>query len=163
VVALSGLETVALVGCLSNGLSNRPANSVGYSDIVNLEHSVDPSYRRGASYMFHDLTLASIKKILDKFGRPIWAPGIAVGEPDKINGYSYTINQSMPQIGPSNVTIAFGDMSKFLVRKVSGWSVQRLAELYAINGQVGFVSHMRVDSNLIANSGRALNVLQQHS
>ena len=130
---------------------------------MNLEHSVDPSYRRNASYMFHDQTLASLKKILDKYGRPLWTPGIAVSEPDTLNGYKYTINQSMPQIAASNVTVAFGDMSKFLVRKVSGWSVQRLSELYAITGQVGFISHMRVDSNLLANGGRAINVLMQHS
>jgi HK97 family phage major capsid protein len=80
-----------------------------------------------------------------------------------LNGYQYVINQSMPQIAASNVTVAFGDMSKFIVRKVSGWSVQRLVEAYATTGQVGFLSHMRVDSQLIANSGLALNVLQQHS
>jgi HK97 family phage major capsid protein len=147
----------------STGGSQTGTNSVGYSDLVNLEHSVDPAYRRGAKYMFHDLTLSAIKRIIDKFGRPLWVPGISVGEASTINGYPYIINQSMPQIAASNVTVAFGDFSKMLVRKVSGFSVQRLAELYAATGQIGFISHARMDCNGIVPSGRALNVLMQHS
>lgn len=149
----------------STGGSQTGVNSIGYSDLVNLEHSVDPSYRRGAKvgYMFHDQTLSALKRIIDKFGRPLWTPGIAVAEPDRLNSYPYTINQQFPQIGASNVTVAFGDFSKFLVRKVSGWSVQRLDQNYALNGQIGYVSWMRVDSNGIVPSGKAMNVLMQHS
>jgi HK97 family phage major capsid protein len=163
-VAASGATPVVAAGSSeSTGGAQTGANSIGYSDLVNLEHSVDPTYRRGAKYMFHDQTLASIKKILDKFGRPIWVPGIAVSEPDRINGYEYVINQAIPQIAASNVTVAFGDMKKFQVRKVSGISVQRLSELYAANGQVGFLSTMRVDSNLLDAGTHPVNVLQQHS
>jgi len=164
-VAASGVSPVLATGSSeSTGGAQTGANSIGYSDLVNLEHSVDPSYRRNAKYMFHDQTLASIKKIVDKYGRPLWAPGISVGEPDRINGYPYVINQAFPQIGASNVTVAFGDLSKFLVRKVSGWAVQRLTERYAEYGQVGFISNMRVDSRLVMATGiPAINVLQQHS
>lgn len=164
-VAASGVAPIIAAGSAeSSGGGETGANSIGYSDLVNLEHSVDPSYRRGAKYMFHDKTLGQIKKILDKFGKPLWAAGIAVDAPDTINGYPYVINQAMPQIGASNVTVAFGDLSKFLVRKVSGWSVQQLRELYAVNGQVGFISNMRVDSRLVlAANVPAINVLQQHS
>ena len=164
VAASSVTPIVASGSSESSGGAETGANSIGYSDLVNLEHSVDPSYRRGAKYMFHDKTLGQLKKILDKFGRPIWAPGIAVDAPDTINGYEFVINQAFPQIGASNVTVAFGDLSKFLVRKVSGWAVQQLRELYAANGQVGFISNMRVDSRLVMASGvPAINVLQQHS
>ena len=98
-IATSGATPIIAAGSSeSTGGAQTGVNSIGYSDLVNLEHSVDPSYRRNASYMFHDQTLASLKKIIDKYGRPLWAPGIAVSEPDRINGYAYTVNQSMPQI-----------------------------------------------------------------
>lgn len=114
--------------------------------------------------MLHDLTLAAIKKILDKFGRPLWVPAISESEPDTINGYPYVINQAMPSIAPSATTVVFGDLRKFTVRRVMDMSVQRLAELYAVNGQVGFVSFNRVDSNLtVAPSTHPLGLLQQHS
>jgi HK97 family phage major capsid protein len=148
----------------STGGAQTGANSIGYSDIVNLEFSVDPSYRRNAKYMFNDQTLSSLKKILDKFGRPLWAPGIASDEPDKLNGYPFVINQSMPVIAPSATTMVFGDLKKFTVRIVREMNVQRLNELYAINRQVGFLADYRIDSNLtVAPSTHPIGVLLQHS
>lgn len=163
-IAASGATPVIANGSSeSTGGSQTGVNSIGYSDLVALEHSVDPSYRRNAKYMFHDLTLASIKKIIDKFGRPLWTPGIAVGEPSTINGYSYVINQSMPQIAASATTVAFGDMKKFVARRVKDLTVMKLVERYAELGQVGFVSFARLDSNLIDAGTHPINVLQQHS
>jgi HK97 family phage major capsid protein len=165
-IAASGATAIVAAGSSeSTGGSQTGANSIGYSDLVNLEHSVDPSYRRGAKYMFHDLTLASLKKILDKYGRPLWAPGIGVGDPDRLNGYEYVINQSIPQIGSVSeaVTMVFGDMTKFLVRKVKPMTMIRLDEKYAESGQVAFLAFARVDSNLLDAGTHPLNVLQQHS
>jgi HK97 family phage major capsid protein len=169
-IAASGATPIVAAGSSTNdGSVLTGANSIGSQDLVSLEHSVDPAYRRGAHYMFHDTTLGQIQKILDKFGRPLWQPGLSSDVPDLINGYPYVLNQSMAvniaSGGPSEATtVVFGDLSKFMIRKVSDMSMKRLEELYAINGQVGFLSFMRVDSNLVANNGgRALNVLQQHS
>jgi HK97 family phage major capsid protein len=163
-IAASGATPVVAVGSNANdGSGNTGVNSIGYGDLVNLEHSVDPSYRRGAKYMFHDATLGFLKTLVDKYGRPLWAPGISVDAPDTINGYSYVINQAFPKIGASNVTVAFGDLKKFVVRKVSGFAVQQLRELYAANGQVGFISNMRVDANLLDAGTHPVNVIQQHS
>jgi HK97 family phage major capsid protein len=164
-LAANGVTPVVATGSSeSTGGAQTGVNSIGYSDLVNLEHSVDPSYRRNAKYMFHDLTLASIKKILDKFGRPLWTPGIAVGEPDTINGYQYVINQSLPVISPSAATVVFGDLTKFTVRRVAEMSLLRLVELYANLGQVGFQAFSRIDSNLtVSNSTHPINYLQMHS
>jgi len=163
-IAASGVTPIVAAGSSANdGSSNNGTNSIGYADLVNLEHSVDPTYRRGAKYMFHDQTLSFLKRLLDKYGRPLWAPGITAGDPDKINGYSYVINQQMPQIGAAANTVVFGDLSKFVVRKVLGFEVQRLSELYAITGQVGFLAFMRYDSNLLDAGTHPVNYLQQHS
>src|SRR5882757_988460 len=56
-VAASGaVPTIAKGSSESSGGSETGANSIGYGDLVNLEHAVDPSYRRHGKYMFHDLT-----------------------------------------------------------------------------------------------------------
>jgi HK97 family phage major capsid protein len=166
-IIANGAEPVVAVGSSANdGSAATGANSIGYDDLVALEHSVDPSYRRNAQYMFHDQTLAALQRLLDKYGRPLWSAGIAVNAPDTINGYKYTINQSMPQIGSVSEanTVIFGDFSKFIVRKVQDMRMQRLNELYATTGQVGFLADYRIDSNLIASStSHPLNILQQHS
>jgi HK97 family phage major capsid protein len=163
-IAASGATPVTAVGSAANsGGSEDGTNSIGYADLVQLEHSVDPSYRRNAKYMLHDNTLGQLKKILDKFGRPLWAPGISVGEPSTINGYAYEINQAMPTIAPSATTMVFGDFSKFIVRRVASMSVRRLVERYAEFDQVGFLAFERVDSRLMDAGTHPLNVLQQHS
>ena len=164
-IAASGATAVIAVGAgeSSGSAAQTGANSIGNSDLVDLEHSVDPTYRRNARYMFHDKTLASLKKVLDKFGRPLWAPSIREGDPDRINGYPYVINQAMPQIAASNTTVAFGAMDKFLVRRVKDLSILRLTERYADFGQVAFVSFARIDSNLLDAGTHPVNVLQQHS
>ena len=66
-----------------------------------MEHSVDKSYRRNAKYVFHDNTLGYLKGLLDKYGRPLWTPGVAVGAPDTINGYEYVIDNAMPKLAPA--------------------------------------------------------------
>jgi hypothetical protein len=37
--------------------------------------------------MLNDTSLKVIKQLLDKYGRPIWVPGLAVNAPDTILGY----------------------------------------------------------------------------
>lgn len=163
-IAVSGASPVIAQGdSETTGGSQTGANSIGYSDLVNLEHSVDPTYRRGAKYMMHDTTLSAIKRILDKYGRPLWVPSVATNAPDTILGYQYVVNQSMPQIASGANTVVFGDFSKFIVRKVKDLSVLRLDELFAASGQVGFISFARVDSNLIDAGTHPLNMLEQHS
>ncbi len=162
IAAAGGPTTITAVGSAeSTGGSQTGQNSVGNTDLVDLEHSVDPTYRRNARYMFHDKTLASLRKILDKFGRPLWAPSVREGDPDKINGYPYTINQSMPQIAAGNVTVVFGAFDKFMVRKVKDLQILRLTERYADFGQVAFVSFARIDSNLLDAGTHPLNTLTQ--
>lgn len=163
-IAASGATPIVAAGSSeSTGGAQTGANSIGYSDLVNLEHAVDPSYRRGAKYMFHDQTLSALKRIIDKYGRPLWTPGIGVDVSDTLNGYSYVINQSMPKISASNVTVAFGDFKKFTARRVKDLAIMKLVERYAELGQVAYVSFARLDSNLVDAGQHPLNVLQQHS
>jgi HK97 family phage major capsid protein len=165
-IAASGATAVVAAGSNANdGSGSTGVNSIGYDDLVTLEHSVDPSYRNGARFMLHDLTLSKFQQLLDKYGRPLWVPGMAVNAPDTLLGYPYVINQQMPQIGSVSeaTTVVFGQFSKFIVRKVQDMTIQRLNELYAINGQVGFISFERIDSVLLDAGTHPLNVLQQHS
>jgi HK97 family phage major capsid protein len=160
-----GVSPIIATGASSNtgNAGQTYTNSIGSIDLVNLEHGVDPSYRRNARYMFNDTTLGSLQSLLDKYGRPLWTPSMSDNVPDKINGYPYVINQSMPAISAASNPVVFGDFSKFIVRKVKGFSVQRLTELYATTGQVGFVSFARLDSNLLDAGTHPLNILEMHS
>lgn len=163
-IAASGAVPVVAAGSSANdGSANTGANSIGYQDIINLIHAVDPTYRQGAKFMFNDQTLRFLRTLLDKFGRPYWQPSVKDGDPDTFAGYQYVINQSFPTIAASAVTVAFGQWSKFIVRKVRDLQVLRLDERFADFGQVAYVGFSRIDSKLIDAGTHPLNVLQQHS
>ncbi len=164
-IAASGATAVTASGSSNNDgvVGNTGANSIGYQDIVNLIHSVDPTYRRGAKFMLHDQTLAHLKTRVDKFGRPLWVPSVKEDAPDRLAGYEYVINQSIPQISASATTLAFGMWSKFIARKVRDLSIARLDERFADYGEVAYVGFSRIDSRLVDAGTHPLNVLVQHS
>ncbi|WP_419900781.1 phage major capsid protein [Roseomonas sp. USHLN139] len=124
--------------------------SVTWDDLTELEHSVDPAYRIGARYMFHDSVLKTLKKLKDGQGRPLWSPGVAVGAPDTINGYGYSINQDMPVMAPGAKSIAFGNFKNYVVRDVLNLQMVRLGERYADSMQVGFLGFLRTDGRLVS-------------
>lgn len=131
------------------GKTAASATAITYLEILDLKHSVDPAYRFGAQWMFHDSTLLAIKKLLDSDNRPLWKPGISAGDPDLIDGDPYVINQNMDQIATGKKTILYGDCSLFWVRNIGSLRLLRLAERFAEFDQVGFIGFMRMDSHLI--------------
>jgi HK97 family phage major capsid protein len=138
-----------------NASAPDPTSQVGYTDLVNLEHSIDPLYRKGAKYMMHDQTLRFIKTLKDKYGRPLWLPGMAVAAPDTILSYPFSINNDMAQLGPSgspavgSKSVLFGPLDKYMIRRVKEMSVLRLVERFADYGQVAFLAFARYDGNLL--------------
>jgi HK97 family phage major capsid protein len=164
-IQASGATAIVAAGSKSNdGVStNTGANSIGYQDVVGLIHSVDPTYRRGAQFIFHDQTLSHLKTRLDLFGRPLWVPSVRESEPDKLAGFPYTIDQSMAQIAASATTMAFGSWNKFIARKVRDLSIARLDERFADYGEVAYIGFSRIDSRLVDAGTHPLNTLIQHS
>src|SRR5205807_2330013 len=61
-------------------------------------------------------------------------------EPDLLLGYPYTINQDMPAVAPSAKAVAFGDFSKYFVRRIVSARVLRLDERYVDYNQVAFIA-----------------------
>lgn len=123
--------------------------SIIYDDLVDLEHSVDPAYRRGAIFMANDSSIKVVKKLKDSDGRPLWVPGIAVREPDTILGYRYVVNQDVASMAANAKSVLFGDFSKYLIRDVLGITMVRLNERYADYLQVGFMAYSRHDGDLL--------------
>ncbi len=55
----------------------------------------------------------------------------------------------MPAVTSNAYSIAFGDHSGYYIRVAGSFQVQRLNELYAGTGQVGFRGWERVDGKLV--------------
>jgi HK97 family phage major capsid protein len=148
-----------------NATTPDPAHQVGYYDLVNLEHSVDRAYRKGSKYMFHDYTLQFLKKLKDKYGRPLWVPGVTTNAPDTIVGYPYSVNNDMDNINATSPTttrntVAFGRLDKYLIRRVKDLAILRLVERFAEYGQVAFIGFARYDGNLLDAGTHPVKLLQ---
>jgi len=143
----------------SSGLTINDGTAINYNDFVDLEHAVDPVYRRNGRYMFHDDLLKSAKKIKDTQNNPIWMSGLTLRAPDTILGYPYTVNQDVAQLNPAggagaagDKVMAFGDFTKYIIRDVVGDGfpvILRLIERYAELGQVAFLLFSRHDGDLL--------------
>jgi HK97 family phage major capsid protein len=121
-------------------------------EVIDLLHSVDPAYRASPKcrWQFNDTTLASIRKLKDGQGNYLWQMGdVRTGEPDRLLAHPYSVNQAMANIGLSAKPIIFGDHSRYVVRKVRGFTVITLRERYAENFQIGMVGFKRFDGELL--------------
>lgn len=139
----------------STGKTTAGATAIIYNEIIDLIHSVDAAYRATGRCQFkmHDLILAYVRKIRDDsggsgLGRPIWEPSVQAGQPDTLLGYGITVNNDMDStVATTKKTMAFGDhQAHFVVRRVAGGQVMRLAERYAEYLQVGFIAYERADA-----------------
>lgn len=147
----NGVVTAATVG-VTGAVSATAA--ITYDNLVDLEHSIDPSYRSNAKFMFHDDMLKLIRKLKDSSGRPIFVPGYEQGNPggspDRLLNRDIVVNQSMAAPAVSAVSIAFGDFSYYKIRDVMAVTLFRFTDsVYTSKGQVGFLAWMRSGGNLV--------------
>lgn len=102
-----------------------------------------------ATFLMNDATVKCIRKLKDSTGNYLWQPSISGSTPDKIFDCNLVTSVSMPNLGASAKGIAFGDFSYYWIADRQNRIFKKLSELYAANGQVGFIGTQRVDGKLI--------------
>jgi HK97 family phage major capsid protein len=154
-------EPEGIVTGATLGVTAASATAITYDELVNLEHSVNAAYRKNATFMFSDATLAAIKKLKDSDGRPLWMAGLTEKEPDRILGYKYVINDDVADMASTAKSIVFGDFQKYMIRDVQDVVLLRLDERFAEFGQVAFLAFSRHDGALLDAGTRPVKFLQQ--
>lgn len=154
-----GVVTAASVGRQS---ATGNSTSVPFDDIIRLIHSVDIAYRQSPAcrFMTNDSTAEALELIKDGNGQYLWRAANEAGAPDTLKGYKVVINNDMADMAASAKHTAFGDFSHYYIRRVSGIAVLRLQELYAANGQVGFMAFLRADGGLVDAGQGPIKLLQ---
>lgn len=123
--------------------------SITFDDVMDLYHSLRVPYRKNAVWLLNDTTVKALRKVKDGNGNYIWQPSVQAGEPDTILNRPYYTSSFVPDLAAGNKIMAFGDFSYYWIADRQGRSFKRLNELYAANGQVGFLASQRVDGKLI--------------
>lgn len=167
----SGKPTGVLSGISTVTAPNGSTTTFTYSTLVDLVHSVPVEYREplastgditdSPSWIVSDGFVKAVRKVVDSAGAPIFRERTGPAEPAMLLGYPVYVDPNMATPGANAKSAMFGNWKlAYVVRRVRGLAVQRLDELYAVNGQVGFRGTHRVDGKVvIADAARAL----QHS
>lgn len=138
----------AATGGAENGATTTGA-AITFDDVIELFYSLKSPYRKKAVWVLNEQTVKALRKIKDNTGNFIWQPSVSAGLPDTILNPPYVTSVYAPTIAAGAKAIAFGDYSYYWVADRQGRSLKRLNELFAMNGQVGFLASQRVDGKLI--------------
>ena len=140
------------------GVTAASATAITADEVIDLFYSLKAPYRKNAVWLLNDATVKQIRKLKDSTGQYLWQPSLVAGTPDTILGRPVKTSAFMPTAAAGAKTIAFGDFKYYWIADRQGRTFKKLSELYAANGQVGFMGTQRVDGKLIL--PEAIKVLQ---
>ena len=135
------------------GVTAAANNAITADELISLVYALKSPYRRNAKVLMNDATISAIRKLKDGNGVYLWQPSLQAGEPDKLLGYDLYTSPYVPTMAASAYTVGFGDFKNYWIGDRAGRTVQRLNELYATNGQIGYVATERVDGKVILTEG----------
>lgn len=141
-------KPTGVVPSAEDGVTTAGAN-ITFDDVMDLYHSLRIPYRRNAVWLLNDTAVKALRKLKDGNGNYIWQPSVQAGQPDMILNRPYYTSSFVPDLTAGNRVMLFGDFSYYWIADRQGRSFKRLNELYAANGQVGFLASQRVDGKLI--------------
>lgn len=137
-------QPLGLFAETGGGTVAKTVTTLTADDIINLIYSLKRAYRKEASFIVNDQTIATIRTFKDNNGAYMWQPSYQSDEPDKLLGYPVRTSQFAPVDA-----IAFGDYSYYNIGDRGTRSFKQLTELFAGNGMIGYVAKERVDGKLI--------------
>jgi len=132
-------------------------------DILSLIYAVPAQYRRNGVLLVNSQTELALRLLKDTKGQYLWQPSLQAGRPNTFAGFPVYNQEDIPSIPagtePADVAI-FGDLrSGYRILDRLGITIQRLTELYAEYGLIGFRVHYRVGGGVIRpNALRVLHV-----
>ena len=140
------------------GVTTASSTAITADEVIDLFYSLKAPYRKNAIWILNDATVKAIRKLKNGAGDYLWQPALKDGDVPTILGRPYFTSQFAPTIEAGAKVMAFGDFSYYWIGDRQGISFKRLNELYAGNGQVGFLASKRLDGKLVL--PEAIKVLQ---
>lgn len=131
-------------------------------DVINLQAELPEEFEEGAVYMWNKKTEAQLLKV-KATANYLWAPNLQTGVPRNFQGTP--VYHSGDMIVPTStntdrsIVALLGDWNAgYVIVERQGMSIQRLDELYAESGLIGFLVYFRVGGGVVRpDAFRALN------
>lgn len=143
------------------GVTAASASTITADELIDLYYSLKAPYRKNAVWVLNDSTMKIIRKLKDGSGQYLWQPALKDGEANTILGRPYFTSPYAPAVAAGAKSVLFGDLNYYWIGDREGITFRRLNELYAGNGQVGFLASKRLDGKTVL--PEAIKVLQQHA
>lgn len=118
-------------------------------DLIETQHTLGRAYRQNAKWLVSDAMVKLIRKVKDQDDQYIWQPGLTAGAPDRLLGADVLVSDGAPAPAVSTKSIIYGDFQFYVIADRLGMVMQRLNELYAANGQIGFRFTKRTDGHVV--------------
>jgi len=135
-------------------------DDVTYNDVLNLFAALKTGYFNNAHWMMNTKTLVSLMLLKDGSGQFLYKPfsaPVANAPMGTILGKPVVLSSFMPDIEAGQKPIALGDFKRYRIHDRLGMTVQRLDELFAKEGFIGFRGKQRTDGKLLI--GEAIQTL----
>jgi HK97 family phage major capsid protein len=149
---ISGDGNKKPTGIVSNagvGITAASGTAIAPDELIDLVYALKTPYRPYAKFLMNNNTIKSIRKAKDSSGQYLWQPALVAGNPDRLLGYPIYTSPAMPEIAAGAKSVLFGDFSWYWIADRKGVTFQRLNELYAETGQVGWLAWKRTDGRLL--------------
>lgn len=124
-------------------------------DLLAVEYELPAQYLNGASFVMHRKTEAQVRKVraIAGTGEYLWQPSLQAGMPRTFDAFPvYNQNDMLYPLSTSDeaAVAIFGNFKAgYTIVDRLGVTVQRLDELYAEAGLVGFKVHFRVGGGVV--------------
>ena len=118
--------------------------------IINLAYSLPDYYAKNAKFVMKRSTVLAVRLFKDTTNRYIWEPSYQAGQPSTLLGYPIIEAVDMPAVAAGAWPILFGDFKAgYMIVDRADVVMQRLLEVYATQGLVGFLFWKRVDAQVM--------------
>jgi HK97 family phage major capsid protein len=151
---LSGSGVGRPFGFLNNAsiatVNSGAAAALTADGLLSVYYGIKTDYARAAVWMMNRSTIGQIRRLKDGDGEYLWAPGLAGGVPNTINGAPYVEAADMPDVGASAKPVAFGDFRRGYVI-VDRIAMEMLRDPYtqATSGAVRMIFRRRVGGQVV--------------
>lgn len=128
------------------------ADTASTANMLTCEYGLGAQYLNGAAWLMARKTELALRVLRAEvasgyYGNYLWQPSLIAGAPNNFDGYPIINQNDMndPSVDTSSINVIFGNFRLgYMIVDRAGIAIQRLDELYAEAGLVGFKVKKRV-------------------
>jgi len=151
-----------------NTVTTTAAAAVTFEKFMEMIYQCPAQYRRNGAWVVKSSTELALRQLRSETdatykGRFLWEPSLQAGAPNTFLGYPIHNQDDMKELSDTAQVIAiFGDFKAgYRIIDRAGITLERLGELYAEAGLVGFLVHKRVGGGVMRASQQPLVLLTE--